>query len=208
MVLAEVELRFPYNELYDIKRPCYNNGTICSGAAQCNFTLSYPNGRILLDNAIMTNNVSYHNVTVLKSQNNELGIHPAKMYCCDTGGQCGADTFEIEITGDGFSKNNFPLQFSVLIFGIILIVVGHLKEELNIFNSVGSIVVLIMGILTLYPGYADVNYSTLMGQMIGVTSIGMGGYFLIAKSFSRGEQSDHYDQKYNEYDLDDGRFHG
>lgn len=207
-VLAIVELRFPYNTQFDLKRACFNNGSYCSSIAQCNITVIHPSANILLDNAPMTNNVSFHNITVFQDSNNELGIHQASMACCDNGA-CGTDTFEIEITGDGFEADIFPLEFSILIAGLVLIVVGTTQEKLRLFKHLGAILVMVMGVVTLYPGYANINYSTLQGLALGSGSIGLGFYFLIEDSFSRDEQQEGFaqpNQKENK-DLEDGRFH-
>ena len=45
----------------DLKVPCFNNGTYCSGSATCNVTILYPNSSVLVDNQLMTNGGSYHN---------------------------------------------------------------------------------------------------------------------------------------------------
>ncbi len=208
-VLALVELRFPFNTEIDLKRSCFNNGSYCSPIAQCNITVLQPNSNVMLDNAGMTNNVSFHNITVNQFQNDQLGIHQASMVCCD-GGACGTDTFEIEITGDGFQADVFPLEFSILIAGLVLIVVGTTQEKLRFFKHMGGILVMIMGVVTLYPGYANLNYSTLQGLALGSGSIGLGFYFLIEDSFSRDVQEQSYGQPNQEQnqEFDDGRFHG
>ena len=35
---------FKVNTLIDYKQPCFNNGTYCSGAASCNYTIYNPDG--------------------------------------------------------------------------------------------------------------------------------------------------------------------
>ena len=148
----------------------------------------------------MTNNISYHNVTVLQSQNNKLGLHQASMVCCDNG-DCGDSTFTIDITGDGNRLNTFPLEFSVFILGFVLIVTGKLKRDLQLLTNVGAIIIFVMGVFTLYPGYAQLNFSTLMGKVVGFGGIGAGFYFMIEQVFSKDRQVETYDQH------DDGRVH-
>src|SRR3990167_2923773 len=67
----------------DLKRPCFNNGTWCSGAAICNMTIQSPNGNNLITNVRMTNQVSFHNVTLSRSQTVDLGTYTANMVCSE-----------------------------------------------------------------------------------------------------------------------------
>lgn len=192
LVLAD-DLTIPFNENYDIKRPCFNNGTFCSSSATCNFTLIRPTGETIFSNQIMTFNSNFFNITLLKATNNQLGEHPAIMSCCENG-LCDADTFKIIVTADGNPQQTFPTQFAVIFFAFLLVGFGTFFERLRLFKYMGSILLMVMGVLTLYPGYSLINYSNLVGQSIGSIIIGLGFYFLIEDSFSRGEQQEYYDQ--------------
>lgn len=204
-VNAEIELTIPFNQEFDLKRPCFNNGTYCSSSAICNVTISYPNGDTLTSNQRMTNQLSFHNLTLTNFNISQLGIMPTTMICNDPGGDIkgnAVDTFEIEVTGDGFKPNVFPIEFSIFILGIVLVFVGKFKEDLSLFTTFGGIILMVMGVVTLYPGYSGLNYSTLQGQLIGVGGIGVGFFFMIERFFSRDKQVEYFDQD------DDGRFHG
>lgn len=201
------DLLFASNQEFDLKIPCVNNGSYCGSTAQCNVTVIYPNGEILLDNSPMTNKDSFHNITISQSQNNQLGVHTASATCCDSG-FCGEDTFTIEITGDGFKFNAFPIQFSVFIVGLIMIVVGKFREDLSFFASLGGMMLMGIGVVTLYPGYAGLNSHNLTGQIIGFSAIGGGFYFMIERFFSRDEQQERFGQpQRSEQNLNDGRVH-
>jgi len=200
IISAEVELTIPFNKNYQIKRACFNNGTYCSSSAECNFTLTYPNGNTLFDNVLMTNRNSFHELNISSSLVNQLGEYPAIMICCDTGGDitgCSEDTFEILVTGDGQGQDSFPIQLSILILSYICVAVGSTKENLRLFKNLGAIMMMVMGVITLYPGYAQINYSNLVGQSLGFASIGLGFFFLIGDSFTRkiSEQGEYYDQE-------------
>ena len=58
------DLVFKKGEIIDLKVPCINNNTLCSGTASCNITSIYPNGSILINNLQMSNSGSYHNYTI------------------------------------------------------------------------------------------------------------------------------------------------
>lgn len=204
IVIAEVELTIPFNQEYDLKRPCFNNGTFCSPQAICNVTISYPDGSLLTNNQEMTNQNSFHNLTLTNFNISQLGVMPIIMICDDPGGSINAsasDTFEIEVTGDGFSSRTFPLQFSLIFFSFVMIVVSYFNDKMRIFRVVGGIGLMGMGVVTLFPGYANFNYSTLQGQILGVSIIGLGLIFTIQDALSYDRQVDTFDQ------ADDGRYH-
>jgi hypothetical protein len=184
---------FQVDTLYDFKRPCFNNGSFCSAAATCNITMLYPGGAILKDNQLMTNQGSYHNITIVGSENDRLGIHRFIISCTD-GKLSGEETGDIDITADGNDFNIFPQQFVIILLGFALIGIGLFKEELRMFKHMGSVIVFVMGLLTLYPGYSFINWSTLQGKAMGFTFIGLGFYFFIEDSFSRDFQEERFSQ--------------
>lgn len=204
-VVAEVELIIPFNQEFDLKRQCFNNGTFCSSATVCNSTIVYPDGAILTNNQEMTNQNSFYNLTLTNFNISQLGIMEVTMICDDPAGQIigsNVDTFQIEVTGDGFGFRTFPLEFSIIAFAFILIGISYTNDRLRLFRTVGGILAMMMGVVTLYPGYANLNYSTLQGLGVGLTTIGLGFFFMISDSLSFDRQVDHFDQ------ADDGRFNG
>ncbi len=97
---ASDDLLFATNKQYDLKIPCINNGTYCSAVAECNVTIAYPDGNLLRDNAVMTNQGAFHNLTIPFNENNQSGSYPSTAICCD-GVNCGEDSFTIQITNSG-----------------------------------------------------------------------------------------------------------
>ncbi len=196
--LASAEdITISFNKEFDLKRQCINNGTYCSSSAVCNMTIFYPDGNTFLDNELMTNQISFHNVTLPSANINMFGKHPSLMVCTDSGGDIsgnGVDPFIIEVTGDGKRNDVFPTQFSFIILGVVFIVISRVKSELSLFGSLGSMLLMVMGVITLYPGYSGFNYSTLPGQALGMSIIGLGFWFLIDKNFSKDEQDEFFTQ--------------
>lgn len=185
---------FQYNEEFDLKRPCFNNGFFCDTSFICNITLLYPNGNVLINNQVMTNQGSYRNITVSKLSNDQLGFIQG-IESCSNSTSAGPDTFTISITGDGKPFQIFPQQFFIIIFTLVLVIIGLTQEKLRMFKHLGSVMMMIMGIITLYPGYSFINYSTLLGKGVGFVLIGLGFYFLIEDSFSRNKQEDGFDSQ-------------
>ena len=199
--LPEQIQSFQFNQQFDLKRACFDSCFFCSDSFVCNVTLISPSGNLIVDNQLMTNQGSYMNITVLQTQNIELGFITG-IESCNNVSNAGPDTFLIAITGDGDPWRPFPQQFVIIIFSLAMVCVGMVNDRLRMFKHLGSILMMIMGVVTLYPGYAFINHSTLMGLAIGSILIGLGFYFLIEDSFSRDEQEDHYDSQ-SQYVDDD-----
>ncbi len=196
-----------FNTQFDFKRPCLNNGTFCSTSAVCNITVTYPDGELMFNNRVMNNKGSFHNITLTQVINRELGFHPFIMSCQD-GSVFGGDTGNLVITADGKPPQIFPTQFMIAIFAMAFIGAGLFSERLRLFKHMGSIVLMIFGIVTLYPGYSFINWSTLLGKGLGFASIALGVYFFIEDSFSRDEQEEGLTSPPKDFFNDnDGRFH-
>ena len=197
LVGAEQEQTFQFNKEFDLKRGCSNAGFFCDSSFVCNITLIYPDGSLLKNNVIMGDFTSYRNVTINQTENNQLGFIKA-IEVCNNGTWAGDETFNIVVTADGKKCQNFPIHFVVIIIGLVLMGTGAMIEKLKMFKSMGSMVIIIMGVITLFPGYSFINWTTLMGKAIGFGLLGMGFYFLINDAFSRNEQAENFEQKDNQ----------
>jgi len=101
LALAESRFIAKQNTNFDIKEPCYNNGTYCSAAAVCNITVWIPNTQtILVDGRGMTNGGTFHNYTLNTSQTNTLGEYEASVKCTD-GSLSNFDSFSFKVTPSG-----------------------------------------------------------------------------------------------------------
>lgn len=194
LIAAETEEVFQFNKEFDLKRACFDNGFFCGSSFECNITLIYPDGTLLKNNVDMTNSGSYANITISQSENNQLGIIEA-IESCNNVSNGGPDTFDIEITANGLPSQVFPVQFFAVILGFVMVLVGSTQEKLRMFKHVGSLTLMVMGVVTLYPGYSFINWTTLMGKTLGFGFIGIGFYFLIEDSFSRNIQDETFNQK-------------
>lgn len=183
-----------YNNDYDFKIICSNNGSFCSSSSFCNITLMYPDSNLLRNNNQTTNQITFHNVTVFANEVNQLGFGKGFVSCTD-GAFSGRDVFDYVITADGKPFDKFPQQFFIIILGFLLIFSSFFFERLRIFKYLGSIMIMILGIITLFPGYSFINWTTLFGKTLGFSLIGLGFYFLIEDSFGRGKQEGSFEQE-------------
>lgn len=124
-----------------------------------------------------------------------LGQYSVEFYCEVPGDIGGFLTYAFQITSDGQPFQQFPQQFFIIILSLAFIIVGLAQEKLRMFKHLGAVLMMIMGVITLYPGYSFINYSTLLGKGIGFILIGLGFYFLIEDSFSRNKQEDGFDSQ-------------
>ena len=193
LIIAQEDPIFQFNKEFDLKRPCSDNGFFCDSNYECNVTLIYPDGSLLINNQVMTNQVSFRNITISRINNNQLGVLEA-IESCNNVTRAGLETFEVTITADGKKFQAFPNQFFILILGLVMVGVGFVTERLRMFKHLGSILLIIVGIITLYPGYNFINYSTLLGKALGIILIGLGFYFWIEDSFSRDKQEEGFNE--------------
>jgi len=63
----------------------------------------------------------------------------------------------ITVTQDGKETIPFPKEFSVIFLGFILIMFGLFKERFRLLKHMGSLLLMVMGILTLFPGYNNIQ---------------------------------------------------
>ena len=137
------------DDIINYKKPCLNNGTYCSAAAVCNYTIfAPPDNTLLIDNERATNQVAYHNITFTTT---EIGIYQVDMVCQD-GTLNGAETLYFEITGSGFN-DTFGFYILVLVFSIGIMVLGFWKQDAPIV-ILGSFGLYFLGLYILFNGLA------------------------------------------------------
>lgn len=192
---------FAQGERFDLKRTCILNGTYCSLSATCNVTIQAPNGQNVFNNSAMTVNSGWANITfpLLPKNSRYFGFYLNTMTCTD-GGTSGAESWFIEQTADGNPSQTFPTQLIILLLCYVLLVIGIGFKDYYILKVIPATGLVIMGVITLYPGYSYINWSTLSGLMLGAISLGIGFYFLFDPYFSHGTQKEHYIEEIEEVD--------
>lgn len=121
IVFATPSLYFKKGEQIDLKVPCSNNGAECSAGATCEATILYPNGTALISGFSMTNQGSYHNVTLSSSL--VTGEYQSTIFCVD-GTNTGVDNFSFLINSMGEKDNDFKILGVYAI--LITIVFGYI----------------------------------------------------------------------------------
>lgn len=98
-VVAQPDNSFELGTTISLVYPCYaSNMSRCLSSTECNITVIYPNGSILIDNDAMTYNVAYYNYTI-SSQNTE-GTYAAFIDCVGVY-EYGFKTITFDVTKDG-----------------------------------------------------------------------------------------------------------
>jgi len=158
------------NTDFDLKRGCFNNGTFCSPSAECNVTIVNPTTDIVLSNAVMTNQGSYHNVTVNGSLTSSLGEYEVFMTCVD-GGRSGFETFPFDITPTG-EKGNL-LGFYIILFTLTYGVTVYGFTSKNEYVAIiGGMFLMILGLYTYQHGI-DI-YQNLGAESISILTLALG----------------------------------
>jgi len=124
-ILPSISAQQPYKQSTDvnIKIPCFNNNTYCSASAVCNVTILAPDGSTIVYNQLMTNQLTYHNYTIISNYTSQLGFYQSSMVCQD-GGRSGSYTFEFQVTGNGKDP---PSGIVIVLFSLLfLIIIGFM----------------------------------------------------------------------------------
>jgi len=165
----------------DLKVPCFNNDTYCSGAAECNITIFKFDGGLLVDSKSMTSNTAYHNYTLNVSDTEDSGEYRAQVVCIDSGEQ-GKSTFTYIITptGKSTSVSSAIVQglIMVLMFGVTIffLIYANLTEAPGVklfFNLISYIVMLLTvgtGYILLQSSEIQSNVSTTVNGLLYIVA--------------------------------------
>jgi len=194
-LLASVSaLTFRQNEAVSVKVVCINAG-FCTATSQCNASIFAPDENVLLDGiqGTIAGNRAFHNFSLNSTQTEDLGEYRVGGFCKD-GSVTQLIDFTFDVTADGKPFEAFPNQFAVILLAILLIIFGLFDSRWTLLKHMGSIILMIMGVITLFPGYNFINHTNLFGLALGTILIAIGFYFLIEDSFSRTDQEDRFHQ--------------
>lgn len=154
---------FKQSEAVDIKVPCFNNNTYCSGTAACNITIIQPNRTTIINNKLMTNQATFHNYTLTAAQTALNGEYQRVVTCVDTNlNGFTSDNFIVTPTGQALDISStlvygliLLLMFGVTIFFLLFSNQTTSPPVKLFFNMVGYIVMF----LTVGAGYVFVQSS-------------------------------------------------
>ena len=152
-----------------------------------------PNSNQVIGEFVMTRTGSVYNFTLTSGNVTLLG----KYIVNGIGDLDGTNTiwnYDFDLTADGRPFQKFPNQFAVILFALILIVFGLTNERYTLLKHMGSLIFMVMGVLTLFPGYNFINHTTLFGLALGSILVGIGFWFFIEDSFSRTAQEGRFNQ--------------
>ncbi len=196
-------LTFQQNTETNFRFTCINAG-FCSSGTDCNISLFSPTQDLLISGrqATQSADLANFNITFNSSSLSEFGEYTLGGFCKD-GSVTNIIDITFDVTADGNPFEAFPNQFAVIALAIILIMFGLFQERFRLLKHMGGIILMVMGVITLFPGYNFINHTTLFGVALGSILIAIGFYFLIEDSFSRGDQEDSYqqDDEFIEEDL-------
>ena len=115
-VLAE-DIYKQNNEI-DLKISCINENTksYCSSTSICNITIYNPDSSLIVSNAIMQNQIAFHNYTLNSSYTNQKGNYAGNVFCVD-GSNSQTQDFNFLITPSGYN----PTITEGILAGFLLI---------------------------------------------------------------------------------------
>jgi hypothetical protein len=122
---------YQVNQSLDLKVVCLSDTDYCSGAAQCNISVTNPQNNYIVENVLMSNNDYYHNYTLSSSQTNNLGTHSVVGICID-GVSVNPIEFDFDIT---YSGKTITLQQMIYYIFIILSLIGLIYTLIKIYQN-------------------------------------------------------------------------
>ena len=163
---------FQINKQINYAKPCFNNGSYCSGTAVCTFTIFNPDNTILLNNKTATNKGNYHNYSF---NVNNIGVYKVDQQCCDSG-LCGAETYYFEVTGSGYN-NNFGFYILILLITSAILFFGFTIKDgwIALFGAMGLYFV---GLYMLFNGI-DFIRNPWITRSFSLIILGIAGYISI-----------------------------
>ena len=198
MLLPLINAQLIYQEgtQVQLKIPCINNGSLCSGSATCNLTVLYPNSSTLINNSAMNNALGFFTYDLSTAKTTPTGEYFATSNCND-GSLNGYSTFTYFITVNGKEPPEgitiiiFVILFLILlgmITGLILYTVGKFAEqEFNLWDLIYNISTffVILGVYFFGKEYlSNAFFNTFLVSVISITSFTNVFFPLIAFIFS------------------------
>jgi len=154
---------------------CLNNNTYCSAAAVCNLTLSTPDGVLVVSNARMTNQISFHNYTLTPSHTLVQGVHSANVVCQDGAVATEPIQWNILLTPSGLNGVfGLTIIMFVIAYGLALFGFFGKNEWVCI---LGGFTMMSLGVYSMLNGI-DV-YRTSMTDAISIVTIFTGAFFAL-----------------------------
>ncbi len=185
-----------------------SNGVMLDNTTvNCGFHLFNSSGNHIFEDDSVNMDINGDDFTILIDKNNFSRVDDyAYLFGChnetqNIGGQISRG---LEVTQDGEVSIVFPQQFSIIALGIILIMFGILNQRYKLLKHMGSIIVMVMGVITLFPGYNNISHTSLFGLAFGSSLIAIGAWFFIEDSFSREEQEQNFHQNQGKSETNEG----
>lgn len=100
LALGSAQPVFKQNKATEINIPCTINGAICSPSAQCQLSIIYPNGTVMVNLQNLTQNAGVFTYPLPSNQTSALGEYEMPITCCD-GSACGVRHLTYTITPNG-----------------------------------------------------------------------------------------------------------
>jgi len=163
----------------DITVQCANGGAHCSASAVCNITLFYPsNYTIFLNDLPMTNQDTFHNITIEGTKTCKIGDYRGSIVCCD-GANCNNADVILRITPSGEDRGTAISL--ILIFAAIIVILLAFVLKNEYVGFVGGILFIVAGVHIVI--YGMLNLSDVYTRTIGITSICLGVIFFIYAAY-------------------------
>lgn len=160
-----------------------NGYPISNASTSCSIHLYNSSGTSLFEGNVphaTTDVVNEWKITLLGGNFSNTGFYGYLIQCnSSTTSLGGFANVGFEVTPYGFENSDIPLEFYIIFFGLLMIILSNFNKKLGILEQIGGVIFMIMGVITIYPGYNFINYTNLLGMLLGTVLIASGAYFFI-----------------------------
>lgn len=162
----------------------------CNTSTQILFSVEDPNGLNALNNVSATTTSTFVNITL---PTDKIGTY--NVFGFSPSAQNTTIELKYKVTFTGSDETAFPVQLTILLIGFIGIGISYLNKRLRLMKIGGAIIAMVIGVLTIYPGYAGLSFDNVLGLLVGFVSIGVGGYYALEDFWTKDEYFDNIEDE-------------
>lgn len=149
IVSGEPSFVFKQNSIQDVKIRCFDvNDTYCNAQTTCQLSIDDPEGLNIINNASMTRNETYYNLTLDSEQTGKNGEYSVIATCTGTNSKFSSFSFIVTPTG---TSGLLGFYFLAIIFSYGVLMLGFTKEDITI-SLLGTFALFLVGLWILFFG--------------------------------------------------------
>lgn len=169
------DITFKVGQTADLKLYATINGSF-SPTIICNATIIYPNESVMIDNKLMTNQVTFQNITLIDSQ--VLGKY-RYIVSCKEGGEASSDAGFFYITPSGDSRGVSYVLIAAI--GSLILFILALYTRNQYMGFIAGTLLIVTGVYVMIYGFNNIN--EMLSRSIAYVILGLGIFITISSAY-------------------------